>query len=347
MGFISVSSHRAFMITGSLLTSILLFSLGIGWHFHFKNVETRERLIALDNKAAKNRRYRSESEEQTTSSLKRTQLEDLSLEKKTTAQDQLISQTPGSIGTRSRKSATNLPQSDTVPPQVLIEALPQENAESVFEEARGVIAKYRKATVWQEKRRHIHDPQRVAALMQDYYEVQHQVDPEQGPEQAPMRYRVNGQEVCVMSYFGSRSIGSLEILLRRNPEGQLVIDWESYVGYSEKSFSELRTRKPTDATLIRAYVTLADYYNYEFSDADRYLSVKLSSPNEEEFFHAYCLRDSELGQWLLTDLASDPSAPITKSYTLWARFPVNPQSDRCLDLVKVSCSSWLIIPGSK
>ena len=159
------------------------------------------------------------------------------------------------------------------------------------------------------------------------------------------RFRIDGTEIVLLTYRSARADGKLEIALRRSTGDRFVIDWESFVGYSEKSFAELKRSKPASPVLVRGLVQLHDYYNFEFSDAQKFLSVKVIAPDGDDFIHAYCLRDSQMGRWLLQDLGGRAEDSLTKGYTLWINYPNNTQSDRCVNLIQIPAGRWLILPG--
>ena len=128
---------------------------------------------------------------------------------------------------------------------------------------------------------------------------------------------------------------------------RLVIDWESFVAYCERSFSALSQEKPIRPVLMRGMAKIDDYYNYEFSDSKTYLSLKLDSADGDEAVHAFCRRDSEMGRWLINDLGADAASSLTKGYALWVAFPKDAQSNRCLNLVQIVAGRWLSVAPSR
>ena len=161
------------------------------------------------------------------------------------------------------------------------------------------------------------------------------------------RYRIDGTEIVLMTYRGARTDGKLEIALRRTETERLVIDWESFVGYGEMSFKDLISSRSAKPVMIRALVKVDDYYNFEFSDSKKLLSIKLTSPDGDSFVNAYCERDSVMGKWLSEDLGTRPDDSLIKGYTLWVSFPENAQSDRCLNLIQIPAGRWLILSQGK
>lgn len=234
-----------------------------------------------------------------------------------------------------------------VPERSTIEVLPVVNASTVLAEATQVLRKYLDTPNWRDRVLYVHEPQRVSKLMEDYYERQQSIDPVLGALMDQGRYRIDGTEIVLITYRGARLEGKVEIALRQDPDGRMVIDWESFVGYSELSFKRLAETKTTTPKLIRAYVKLDDYYGDEFSDAKKYLSLKLTSPDNEDSLNAYCERDSVIGRWIVENLGSEANSSLITGYTLWVSYPPDAKSNRCLNLVQLAASRWLITSQKK
>jgi hypothetical protein len=234
-----------------------------------------------------------------------------------------------------------------VPERSTLEVLPVITANSVIAEATQALQKYLDTPNWRDRVIYVHEPQRVSKLMENYYERQQSIDPVVGALLEQGRYRIDGTEIVLLTYRSARPEDKLEIALRQDPNGQWVVDWESLVGYSEISFKSLAETKTTIPKLIRAYVKLDDYYNAEFSDARKYLSLKLTSADNENFLNAYCERDSVIGRWIIEDLGREANSSLVKGYTLWVAYPPDAKSSRCLNLVQLAAGRWLIVPRKK
>jgi hypothetical protein len=229
------------------------------------------------------------------------------------------------------------------PAESKIKELPlAETGEDVLQ-ALALLDQYWKTSAWQDRIPLVADSDRVAALMKDFYETQGATDPQPGGMISKARYLINGTEILYFSYTSSRPTGTLEIAMLRGPQGKFLIDWESLTGYGEMSFQDFRTKRPTKPVALRAYVRLFEYYNFEFSDAKKYLCMKLTSENGESSVYAYCERGTELARWLETDLASTGPAGF-KGYLLQISFPPSAQSNQCVNLDKVMTARWLMLP---
>ncbi len=131
------------------------------------------------------------------------------------------------------------------------------------------------------------------------------------------------------------------------PDGKVtndwLIDWESWVGYSEMRFNELRLRKPKEPVLVRCYVLDEVYYNFDFGDETRYRSFKMFDHNRENQLWGYVDKSSEAFRSMASEL------PFTegrgeKMATLRVRFPdqsTNPSNDQ-VEITDYVGMGWLI-----
>jgi hypothetical protein len=320
-------SHRAFLGASWTLVLVLAMGLVVGWRHHFKTVALRLAVIEMSARAENAKKPLTQQPNTAVVAAPGTSLPDSS------------STLLGAAAPIKYNPAARL-----VPEQSVIEVLPMVNASSVLSEAAQIIQKYNETPNWQDRLKYVFEPERVRGLMEDYYEQQHGVDPVMGALLDQGRFRLDGSEIVLLTYRSARADGKLEIALRRTSGDRLVIDWESFVGYGEKSFTELIRSRFEKPVLIRAFVKLDEYYNFEFSDSKKLLSLKLTAPDGDSFVNAFCERDSVMGRWLAEDLGTRPEDALIKGYTLWVSYPEKALSDRCLNLVQIAAGRWLILP---
>lgn len=328
MQIASPGPHRAFMATSWTLAVILVLSLGFGWRHHFRVLQHRQMITKIALQAEKAR---------------------MSVSQQPMNAQAVVP--PGSIipGTSSMHPGEGAPlrynpHARETPKSTEVELLPMANASSVLNEAEQIVRKYMDTPLWQDRLKYVFEPERVRKLMEDYYDHQHNVDPVTGALMNQARTRMNNTEVVVLTYRGARPSGKLEVALRRTSADRLVIDWESLVGYSEKCFSKLIHDRPTQPVLVRGLVSVHDYYNYEFADEKKHLSIKVTSPDGAEFFNAYCQRGSRMEDWIYANLGGRPEDHEPRPLTLWISYPPQAQSGRCANLVQIQAASWLNVP---
>lgn len=328
----SIGSHRAFMGVSITFSVCLALVLAVGWRWYFEEVNKRNTLISMAQKAESRARG----------------LENLGLtvESAKTLEDPkpTVSPAPSVSLTEATPTVTTPAASGVLHPEAsVIRELPLMETGDDVTQALALLEQYWKTPAWKDRVPMVRDGGRVSALMKDYYEVQGGADPQPGAMSGKARYMIDGTEILYFSFSSNRPTSSLEVAMLRGPEGKFLVDWESLIGYSEMSFLEFRTRKPIKPVMLRAYVRQFDYYNFEFSDATKYLCVKLSSENGESSIYAYAQRGTELARWLETDLATTGPNGY-KGYTLQVSFPPDAQSNQCVILDKVTNSRWLTLP---
>ena len=322
------------------LCVILSLTLYVGWRWYFDSIANRNTLLDLAQKAEK----RVQDLENLGISFEAATTEAAptsTLPKILAGGDESSAKTDVLTPTSPAQSASQ--QDALYPAESNIKPLPLLESSEEVVQALAVLDQYWKTESWQGRIPLVAHSERVTALMKDYYETQGSKDPVPGALISKARYDIDGTEILYFSYNCSRPTGSLEIAMPRDPQGKFVIDWESLTGYGEISFQEFRSKRPAKPVLMRAYVRLFEYYNFEFSDSKKYLCIKLMSENGDNSVYAYCERGTKLSRWIETDLASTGPTEF-KGYTLLISFPPNAQSNQCVNLDKVVAQRWLQVP---
>ncbi len=70
------------------------------------------------------------------------------------------------------------------------------------------------------------------------------------------------------------------------------IDWRSFVGYSDMSIEEFLQVQPLEPMLMRVVINEDDYYNFNYSDSQAWVCIKIENASRDRSFWAYCPRDS-------------------------------------------------------
>lgn len=331
----SIGSHRAFMGVSLTLCACLTLVLFVGWRYYFEELNKRNTLIAL---AARDQARSADLEKMGLSiDAGRTSPEDTN-HPAPTVPDATRLVLDG------QKNETPAGKPPVLYPSVSnIKEVPlQESSEEVVK-AMALLDEYWATPSWRDRVRMVVDPERVSALMKDFYEVQKAADPVPNGLISKARYNIDGTDILYFRYNGSRSTGTLEVAMRRGHEGRYLLDWESVVGYGEMSFAHLRETRPTKPVLLRVFARQFEYFNFEFSDAAKYYCVKLSSENGEQSIYGYVERNTLFGDWLASNLATTgPSGAM--GFTVKVAFPPNAESNQCVHLLQVVASRWIVLP---
>ncbi len=119
------------------------------------------------------------------------------------------------------------------------------------------------------------------------------------------------------------------------PQG-LKIDWESWVGWSEIPWREFLANKPAGSHVFRVILTSVDYYNFGFSDDQKWQSYRLESPDREHTVYGYVEKNSAL------DAKLRPTADGQSILmTLALKFPPDAPSDSQVEIERLVCEGWV------
>ena len=207
--------------------------------------------------------------------------------------------------------------------------------------AHATLQRFLQAESWRDKLPLVVESERVRSAMRDFYEVRRHHDPRaEGPSRQAM-FRINNTEVLLYSFASMRPGGATDVALIARDGEPFKVDWESFVGASEMSWPDFKKQRTTDPQLFRVFAQVDDYYNYEFSDAAKFISVHLTSPDGLYFIYGFCARDSAVGQTLT---ALQASGPTRMALTLRLAFPPKAESDHCVSITGVVANRWLLVP---
>lgn len=224
-----------------------------------------------------------------------------------------------------------------------------------------LLKQYQAAKLWKDKLPLVHQSGQAQPLMEEYYGSQGQSDPEIAGLVSASNLRIGNRSVLALSYSsGDRLNRLVHANFWRSSEG-LRLDWESFVGFSGKGMGSFRANHTTEPTVFRVLAVPDDYYNFEFTDSKKYLSLRLYSPGGDDYLHGYCARDSADGKKVLEilgDSAASNSSTASRNglrsqmnghfpITVQIAFPENAQSDRCVRIDKFVSPWWLALDVEK
>jgi hypothetical protein len=118
---------------------------------------------------------------------------------------------------------------------------------------------------------------------------------------------------------------------------KVLLDWESFVAYSDMSWEELAEKRPTDPVRVRVTAKRIFYYNDEFTDDAKWQAVSLNSPNEQVDIYGYVLRNSATFQRLFNFGLSDNRKIILNVF-----FPEGAKKGNQVYIDSVVQDGWVI-----
>jgi hypothetical protein len=130
---------------------------------------------------------------------------------------------------------------------------------------------------------------------------------------------------------------SRKMFFEKTADGYLV-DWESWVGWSDLDIKKIMKQKPQNPFELRAIVELENYYNFDFppqkeSEWQSYL-IKLP---DQSILHGYVKKDSSLQGELLKEIQNG-----NFYFILELEYPQNSSNNNQLLINKLIKSSWFL-----
>ncbi len=126
------------------------------------------------------------------------------------------------------------------------------------------------------------------------------------------------------------------IALEQTPDGFLV-DWESFTGYSELPWRELRRTRPRTPILVRAIMRRSDYFNQDFPAAGTHVCYQINNFHADQVLYAYVPVDSPLLTRVREVLGGAPSVHAV----IRVRYPENSTNDRQVEITEVVAKGWV------
>lgn len=148
--------------------------------------------------------------------------------------------------------------------------------------------------------------------------------------QAPQR---SGKSIRVSIQDGNFSRREIHLV----DEDGWKVDWESWAGWSEMSWEELKKTRPTKPVLLRVVVSDVSYYNFDFTDEARWSSYRLESSDGEQSLYAYVPRAGVLDARL-----KSLEGVKERLLTVKAHYPEDAPSESQLIVDEIVTDGWLV-----
>ena len=181
----------------------------------------------------------------------------------------------------------------------------------------------------------IRDPERVGPNLLRYYGAENPWIPlALGPQPDLSILEVHRNFVVLqlpLADFATRPIA-----LEKTPGG-FRVDWESFTGYSELSWADLRRTRPRDPVLVRAVVRPTDYFNRDFTSAIKYRAFQISDLNRDHVLYGYVPIGGEADLQIQKVLLNDPSVHAV----IRVRYPETSTNDRQVEITEVLEKGWI------
>ncbi|MCX6857530.1 MAG: hypothetical protein NTV80_21815, partial [Verrucomicrobia bacterium] len=182
--------------------------------------------------------------------------------------------------------------------------------------------------------------------MKTYYQAQQGSEPQIGTQSRGLLINMGEAELVKLDFpCSNRPDGIVSAYFHRTQAGNLLLDWQSYVGYSSFNWPDYKREKPQTPIWLRAIASAGDYYNYEFSDKARYLCVKLSSPDGIHKIYGYVPRAVKLADLFIKRLNYEKldltgSSNEMMKVVVKTTFHYPAESDHCVNIRDIILDRW-------
>jgi hypothetical protein len=229
-------------------------------------------------------------------------------------------------------------------------------------EARAALERYLKTTSWKEKLALVFNPERCEPFMREFYEKRAESDPQPGSFLGANQISANASNIIHLDFTCSeRPETGLRANFHRNNAGHLLLNWETWTAWGEKRWEDFKQERSSVPVLMRALASESKYYNYEFSDSERWLSVKLRSADNLHSVTGYVERNSKPGIKMAgligvrppnnlpdgTPLFTPRRSGAKSLVTVRLAFPPDAQSDHCVMITSLLADRWILFPGEE
>ncbi|GEM_PF-668990 len=126
------------------------------------------------------------------------------------------------------------------------------------------------------------------------------------------------------------------IAMERTPDGYLI-DWESWVAWSEMDWEDLFKKRPTQSVEVRVVCQKDSYYNRFFRDEGKWLAVKMECPGADRSLYGYIDSKTTTLTSLMGDLKSGGRVPVT----IKIRFPEGSVADNQVIIEEYIQHGWV------
>jgi hypothetical protein len=204
-----------------------------------------------------------------------------------------------------------------------------------------LVRQFLAADGWQAKSAFVRRPEKVKPLMEKWYAV-HPSGPLSCEEPEDYKKGLIGNTYMVFlamrmgpekiqRYFTVEQIPPTTA----NGTARYLLDWETSVGYQPMELRDYMVKQSLEPLTFRVLCRPEAYYNYAFSDQDKWISYELTYPGDPDFLiHGYVAKGSAVAEEINKQLL------LEANIMLQLRYPDNPISREQVLIDKIVHPSW-------
>jgi hypothetical protein len=150
-----------------------------------------------------------------------------------------------------------------------------------------------------------------------------------------------------MVLFNNRA-GRVQGVVMVKTSAGILADWPSFSGCGEMSVADFAARHPAQPVLVRVAAKRADYYNFGFADATKFICLRLTEYPEQTVLYGYAPVDAPFAEKLKRLPLHDPGAAESAAgrpepLTIRAVFPQSSQGSRNQVLIlEILGNGWYV-----
>ena len=223
-----------------------------------------------------------------------------------------------------------------------IDSVTEEQLLDIVDHARHVADAYSAAKTLKEKLRFVRRPERVLAKMQKLASRQSmpaEIERVGIGTATLVRHELSGR-AYLLTQAELRDSTPATIVFELLENGDLLIDWESLVGYCEMTWSEFRRSKPAKPQVFRITLERSEYYAYDFDDRENDLAFRIADLSGENVIYGYVPRIGEVSSTLFSLFKQARKPRVSAALTL--AYPENARTDDQVRIVKVLSPNWVL-----
>lgn len=206
------------------------------------------------------------------------------------------------------------------------------NAE-LLAEAEPLARKFLEAKTVEEMLPLVRNPEVAGKRMRSFYQKDGVAAPGLSKFNSDGGFSVKGKLVSVNLVTGEFDQKGMAFV--ETPQG-LRIDWESWAGWSEISWEDFRSKKPTEGHVFRVVLGPVEYYNFGFADESKWKSYRLLSPDNEHSVYGYVEKGSLSEERLRLDAGTKKVL-----LTLSLKFPAGAENDNQVEIDRFVNEGWV------
>jgi len=237
----------------------------------------------------------------------------------------------GTIFWKSVKSTGRRPEATVIAPKTLETVATSEFSEQLWE----TIQNFCTAPTASDLLPFIRDPRRVGPKLIKYYNAENPWVPLALGEKPNLSDLEVHRDFIVLN-LPLKDYTTIPLGLEKTKEGFLV-DWESFTGYCELPWPELRQKRPRTPVLVRAVISPTEYFNLDFPSATTHRSYRISDLHSDHVLYGYVPMDGPADLQIKKTLLDAPSVHVV----LRVRYPLNSTNDRQLEITEVLEKGWI------